>query len=140
MAKRAILAHVVPRLRSAGFEGTFPIFRRIEPSKHVLIWVTWGRAGGFVEPLLFVVSPVKASTIAQDRRRALALDPFGPARTSLYDLVPRSRRLLFFFDQAAERWGLKWPTPMTEVLAETLQGPGERWLRRTKPSRVSKRR
>jgi hypothetical protein len=137
MAKRAIVAHVVPVLRSAGFKGTFPLFRRIESNRHALIWVSWGRSGGFVSAELAVVPSRKENTIAQDYRHALGFLGNG-VRTPVSALIPRSRGLLLFFDEAAEKWGASWPIPMADILLKALQGPGERWLRSSNRARALK--
>jgi hypothetical protein len=134
-AKKAFGAILVPSLRAAGFEGSFPKFRRVQKDRHAVIWFDWGRAGGHMSVGLAVLPP-KDTTLSQDYHRALNIR--NRQRIWLSDLIPASERKLLFFDQARRKWGDAWGEELARYLsARLLDDRAARWL--ASPARRPKR-
>jgi predicted DNA-binding WGR domain protein len=125
-SKKAIVRTTVPPLRALGFQGMFPKFRRVEKDRHFVVWFNWGRAGGHVNVGLAVRPPNSGTSAAQDYSRAINVR--NRQRTSLRELVPHRDWKLFFFDEAAKKWGEQWPQHVASLLKARFETKGIRWL------------
>jgi len=131
-AKRTLIALTVPILRARGFEGSFPNFRRIEKDRHSVVWFSVRSAGG-LSVLLAAVPPHAGSSAASDARRLFSVR--NKRRESLQALVLPRDWNLFFFNDAAAKWGHDWPEHVARGIVTALEKKGFPWLdRQGKPS------
>ena len=134
--RRAIIATVNPALRTLGFEGKFPSFRRIQKDRHSVIHFWWGRSQDWVTVHLAVVPPRSGTSVSEDYQRSINIR--NQQRIPLDRVLPWRDRKLFFFSDAAKNWGAGWPTKLALFLEKALESSGLRWLE--DPARRPKRR